>query len=126
MGRVRGVAGSSYPEVDGVFLCRDEFEVDFFSGMNANDGPIDVWAVEGVSSTDLVESPEGFLYLPQPIARGRLTLWQRQREPGQHAEIDATGRIAYGSTLTISLSDGRVLRDDEALRWDRLRPPEDG
>lgn len=80
----------------------------------------------GVSSTDLVESLEGFLYLPEPIPPARLTLWQSMRMPGPQAAIDAPDGPAYESTLTITLSDGRVLRDDEALRWSRSGPTVDG
>jgi hypothetical protein len=30
MGAARGIAGSRAPEVDGVFLCASDFDVDFF------------------------------------------------------------------------------------------------
>jgi hypothetical protein len=37
----------------------DEDVVGFFLPLNNTGGPVDVWAVVGVSEDDLVESPEG-------------------------------------------------------------------
>ncbi|MGH2875405.1 MAG: hypothetical protein ACRDRL_31135 [Sciscionella sp.] len=116
MGRTLGVAGSSRPEVDGVFLCRNESEVDFFCSMNANDGPVDVWAVDGVSDTELAQAQEGFIYLPGPIDPNRLTLWQSMRLPQRAMDIE-TDTTAFQSSLTITVSDGRVLSDAEAHEW---------
>jgi hypothetical protein len=112
MGDARGVAGSARPEVDGVFLCRDEAEVDFFCTMKAHDGPVDVWAVEGVEEADLIESPEGFAYVPDLISPQALTLSQAGREAAPFPQ--AEGSTAYRSALTITFSDGRVLRGAEA------------
>lgn len=39
MGAAPGIAGSTAPEEDGVFLCADEFEVRFFTQMNNTGGP---------------------------------------------------------------------------------------
>jgi hypothetical protein len=44
MGAAPGIAGSSAPEEQGVFLCLNEFDVDFFVRMNNTGGPVDVWA----------------------------------------------------------------------------------
>lgn len=86
MGSLRGIAGSVHPEVDGVFLCRDEGEVKFFCRMNANGGPVDVWAVDGIDEADLVEAPEGFVYLPAPIPPDRLSLWQSVGNPNSSVD----------------------------------------
>lgn len=122
MGGARGVAGSARPEVDGVFLCRDEFEADFFCGLHADDGPMDVWAVDGVEAADLVQAPEGFVYLPRPVPPDRLTLWRSEHRPAPLPGVDGGGS-AYGSSLTITLGDGEVLRDAEAHEWIRRQSP---
>ena len=77
MGAARGIAGSVRPEVDGVFVCRDEFEAEFFIGFDATELPVDVWVVEGVDESDLVQSTEGFEYLPASIPAARVSLLRR-------------------------------------------------
>jgi hypothetical protein len=74
MSEACGIAGSREPEQAGCFLCLNEFYVDWFVRMNNTGGPVDVWAVDGVSEHELVESPEGHDYLPRPIPAGQLTL----------------------------------------------------
>ncbi|KPM55168.1 hypothetical protein ACG83_14630 [Frankia sp. R43] len=74
MGAARGIAGSRGPEVAGVFLCTDEFQVDFFLRINNTGGPVDVWSVRFDTPPDLETSPEGFCYLPQRVPPEMLTL----------------------------------------------------
>lgn len=74
MGAAAGIAGSAAAEVDGVFLCADEFEVGFFVGMNNSGGPVDVWAVTGVDEGQLIESGNGFSYYPAKIPPSQATL----------------------------------------------------
>ena len=81
MAAARGIAGSSAPEQAGCFLCLNEFEMEWFVGMNNTGGTVDVWAVEGVEPNDLVESPEGHFYLPRTIDRQLLTLWRSDCPP---------------------------------------------
>ena len=76
MGAARGIAGSTRPEVDGVFLC-DEFEVGFFTRMNNTGGPVDVWAVSGVGAHELIDAGSGFLYYPAKITPGQLTMFRQ-------------------------------------------------
>lgn len=71
MGAAPGIAGSTVPEVEGVFL--DEFP-DFFVRMNNTGGPVDVWAIDGIHPASLVESSNGFRYFPGVIGPERLTL----------------------------------------------------
>jgi hypothetical protein len=71
------------PEQEGCFLCGTEWEVDWFARMNNTGGPVDVWAVDGVDERDLLESPEGFLYLPGTVPPDRLTLLRAAVPPGQ-------------------------------------------
>lgn len=73
MGAAPGIAGSRAPEQEGCFLG-NEWEADFFIRINNTGGPVDLWQVDGVADDDLVESPEGFSYLPRRIPSGRLTL----------------------------------------------------
>lgn len=74
MSGVRGIAGSRQPEQEGIFLCQDEREVDWFLGFSGPGGPLDVWAVDGVDDGDLIRSPEGHLYVPYAIPPERLEL----------------------------------------------------
>ena len=48
------------PEEEGVFLCRGEFEADFFVSGNNTGGPVDVWAVTGVEEGELFITDCGF------------------------------------------------------------------
>jgi hypothetical protein len=74
MGAARGIAGSHRPEQEGCFLAPDRFTADFFVRMNAPGGPVDVWEVSGVEEAELLESPEGFAYLPAVVPPDRLRL----------------------------------------------------
>lgn len=74
MSGARGIAGSRFPEVEGVFLSQDRFTAEFFVRMNNTGGPVDMWTVDDVDEADLVQSGSGFHYLPHRIERSRLTL----------------------------------------------------
>src|SRR5215210_9174962 len=76
-----GIAGSHGAEQDGCFLCRDEWEVDWFVRMNNTGGAVDVWAVNDVDEKELVESPGGHFYLAGAIPPERLLLVRRDIEP---------------------------------------------
>ena len=45
--------------------------------MNNTGGPVDIWAVEDVDLTDLIESGSGFSYVPHRIHAHRLTLHEQ-------------------------------------------------
>jgi hypothetical protein len=81
MGAAPGIAGSTAPEEDGVFLCRNEFEVRFFSGMNNTGGPVDVWAVTGIEEDELIDNGSGFGYFPAPIPAAQVTLADQPDHP---------------------------------------------
>ena len=83
MGAASGIAGSKTPEREGCFLCRGEWEADWFAGLNNTGGPVDVWAVDGIDEDDLLESPEGFLFLPEAIPADRLTLLRTDIPPSR-------------------------------------------
>jgi hypothetical protein len=82
MGSARGIAGSTAPEEQGVFLCRDESEARFFVDMNNTGDPVDVWEVTGIAEGELVTGDTGFCYFPAPIPPAQVTLadWP-QAEP---------------------------------------------
>lgn len=130
MGAAHGIAGSHEPEEQGVFLCFDEHEATYFVDMNNTGGPVDVWSVEGVSEHDLVESGNGYWYLPRRVPPEQLTL---VRESVQGAAwMDRTSSweptSAYQSRLTITFDDGTVVRDAEAatlIRRTRQGPESD-
>lgn len=71
---VPGIAGNAAPDGEGVFLCEDEAEADFFVKMNNTDGPVDIWAVEGINLDDLQASLYGPYLLPYAVPPSRLTL----------------------------------------------------
>ena len=68
-----GIAGSTSPEVEGCFLCGDEFEVEWFATtINNTGGPVDVWAIDGIDTEHLLER-DGYRYLPATIGPSQLT-----------------------------------------------------
>lgn len=78
MGSAPGIAGSTAPEEQGIFLCRDDFEADFFVRINNTGGPVDVWAVDGIEEEQLIVWDTGFCYFPAPIPPGQLTLCEHR------------------------------------------------
>jgi hypothetical protein len=83
MGAAPGLAGSRRPEQQGCFLCRDEWGAEWIVDMNNTDGPVDVWAVDGVAEDSLVESGEGFFYVPFVIGPEHIVLLHRDIGPVQ-------------------------------------------
>ena len=65
----------------GSFLALSEHETEWFVRMNNTGGPVDVWEVADVNEDDLVEAPEGHLYLPGVISRERLRLVRVDIQP---------------------------------------------
>jgi hypothetical protein len=74
MGAAPGIAGSPRPEQEGCFLAPDGWTADYFVEMNNTGGPVDVWAVEGIDASRMLESPEGYSYFPARIPRQHLCL----------------------------------------------------
>jgi len=95
MGAACGIAGNTAPEVDGVFLCADEFEAGFFVQMNNTGGPVDVWAVTGIDERQLIESGSGFSYYPAPIPANQVALTERPTDdavPGPRTRARRRGQ----------------------------------
>jgi hypothetical protein len=76
MGAAPGIAGSTAPEADAVFLCADEFEAGFFVRINNTGGPVDVWTVTGIDEEHLLDNGNGFWCLPGRIPPEQVTLAQ--------------------------------------------------
>ncbi|MFE0521436.1 hypothetical protein [Streptomyces sp. NPDC058954] len=74
MGAAPGIAGSSRPEVEGIFVCRDEEEAEFLMQINNTGGPIDVWSVDGIDEELLLDNGNGFVYLPDRIPAAHVRL----------------------------------------------------
>ncbi|MFD8639926.1 hypothetical protein ACFV14_06430 [Streptomyces zaomyceticus] len=74
MGAAPGIAGSSRPEVEGIFVCRGEEEAGFFLQINNTDGPVDIWSVDGIDEELLLDNGNGFVYLPARIPAARVRL----------------------------------------------------
>jgi hypothetical protein len=85
MGAAPGIAGSCRPEAEGVYLCRDEFEVSFFVSLNNTGSPVDVWVVDGTDDNQLIDGGSGFLYLPARIPARQLALLDRPPAPQPEA-----------------------------------------
>lgn len=77
MSAASGIAGSRSPEQAGCFLCGSVHEVEWFIRMGSTRGPVDVWEVEGIDESMLVESPERHHYIPSAIPPDRLRLVRR-------------------------------------------------
>lgn len=82
MAEASGIAGSREPEQEGCFVCRDEHEAEWFVRLNNTRGPVDVWAVGGVDLGELIESPEGYLYVPRRVPPECLRLVKEDITPG--------------------------------------------
>jgi hypothetical protein len=102
MGAARGIAGSREPEEDGIFVCPSEFDAEFFVRMNGTDGPVDVWAIDGIDPEELVPTDAGFTYVPARISPERLTLVDRAAVPRGPAQHTTESASTYGSQLTIT------------------------
>ncbi|MFE5591409.1 hypothetical protein [Streptomyces sp. NPDC056549] len=74
MSAAPGIAGSSRPEVEGIFVCRGEEEADFFLQINNTDGPVDLWSVHGIDEASLLDNGNGFVYLPDRIPAAQVRL----------------------------------------------------
>jgi len=76
MGAARGIAGSTQPEADGIFVC-DAVMIDFFVRMNNTGGPVDVWQVDDVDAEELLDNGNGIYYVPGQISVDRISLVQQ-------------------------------------------------
>ena len=97
MKAARGIAGSTAPEQDGIFVESSEWHADWWLRINNTGGPLDLWAVEGIDPSELVESPEGFFFVPRPIPRSQLTLVRTDVEPPPD---DPDGQVAGSGKWT--------------------------
>jgi hypothetical protein len=74
MGAAPGIAGSLTPEVPGIFVCDDVFDVRFFVRMARS--ATDIWSVQA-DGLWLESGPDGWWIISQPISPERLTLVER-------------------------------------------------
>lgn len=114
MGAARGIAGSGQPEVEGVFVCLDQSTVDFIVRINNTGGTVDVWAIDNAEEGELVDTPNGFGFLPRRVPPQDLELVQPGLPPAPAPHATAPASNAYQSTFTITLQDGTVVKDDAA------------
>ena len=106
MAAARGIAGSTRPEQAGCFVSRDEYEVEWFVAMNNTGGPVDVWTVFGVDASELLESPEGYSFVPRVVPPGDVELLRRDIVPRPRPEASSSeARADDGPTV----DDGRGL-----------------
>ena len=84
MGVTNGVAGGwRQPEVDGIYLCHEEWDTQYFAEMaiSAGHDKVDVWEVSLPSGSALVEGDGGYEYFPQPISRDAIRLMRQDWTP---------------------------------------------
>lgn len=81
MSAAPGIAGSRSPEAAGSFLIDNEFDADWFIQMNNTGGPVDLWQVDGVDASALLDNGNGYSYFPGRIARESLTLLRSDIPP---------------------------------------------
>lgn len=79
MGSAQTVAGGEAPELDGIWLCETEWEVEYFAGMASSVGieAVDVWEVTLPPGGELIEDEAGYRYYPEPVPIERLRLIRR-------------------------------------------------
>jgi hypothetical protein len=112
MSAAPGIAGSTAPEVHGVFLCTDEHEADYFVRLNNTGGPVDVWQVDGVEVEHLLDAGSGYRYLPRPVPTTAVRLTDLDHVPAGD-EVALVGHSdAHTSELTITFRDQRAQRGE--------------
>jgi hypothetical protein len=83
MGAARGIAGSTRPEAEAIFLCESLSEVKFFTDMCRR--PTDVWAAN-LDGVWVENGPSGWWMVPVPIPANRVRLalsdvWSDRHHP---------------------------------------------
>lgn len=99
MGAATGIAGSVGPEQEGCFLCRGDWEADWFVRMGSHWGPVDMWAVVGIEESELLESPEGHYFVPFAIPRSQLTLVRKNLRDESRPWIGPSEKAAVEDRL---------------------------
>ena len=62
-------------------MCEGEDGADWIVRLNNTGGPVDVWEVDLPAEPPLVESPEGYYYLPAALPAGRMRLVMKDQPP---------------------------------------------
>jgi hypothetical protein len=73
MGNVPGIAGAGVPEVDGVFLAFDLWEVRAYANFRVHQEMLDIWRINDLDA-ELRETPNGTFYVEGPIPREMIEL----------------------------------------------------
>jgi hypothetical protein len=84
MGATNGVAGGwQKPEVAGIYLCHDEWEVEWFAEMAISAGhpKVDVWEVSLSEGSVLVEGDGGYEYFAESVPREAIRLVRQDWTP---------------------------------------------
>ena len=108
MGAARGIAGAHSPEVQGIFLCVEDWEAQWFIEMNNTGGPVDLWEVAGVELRELLVSPEGgHQYIGRPIPPAAVHLLRQDIPPepwpsDRHASLSSTEQVRRRRSLGLS------------------------
>jgi hypothetical protein len=121
--------GGLAPEVDGVFLCTDESEADFFTRMNNTGRPFDVWASpESINGSWSTSAGVQLLTRPdpgQPDQPGRASPGVGRRGRGDAGELVDTELTSASPVLFSAAMPGTSIArpHQPAARTGAGRPP---
>lgn len=107
MGIAGGVAGHATgrrtPEAEGIFLCEDWFEVEWFAQMARSTGieSVDVWEFSLEPTETAVEDQTGYRFLPHPIPRERLRLVRQDWSPPSLEEAAEDSEPEYLDWISV-------------------------
>jgi hypothetical protein len=88
MGAAPSIDGMRQPQAEGCFLA-PESTATFFVGFERNP-LVDVWLVQGIHWTQLVENPEGFWYYPDRVPRSMISLYRHDLPTGRRNRLLGT------------------------------------
>jgi hypothetical protein len=107
MGLVGGVAGHDVgvrtPEKEGIFLCDDWWEVEYFAQMARSSGidSVDVWEFSLDPTETAVEDQTGYRFLPHPVPRERLRLVRQDWSPPSMEEAAGDSEPEYLDWISV-------------------------
>lgn len=84
MSLAHGVAGVFIrPEEEGIFLCENEDEAEWFAQMaiGGRHAAVDVWAVSLPEDAEFIEVDSGYAYFPNKIPRSAIRLVRSDWSP---------------------------------------------
>jgi hypothetical protein len=110
MGRAAGIAGSTRPEVEGIFLADSLAEAFWFASFGVH-VLVDVWIID-VRGLRVIDHPDGFMYYPGSISPDRVRL--------DEADVDSATAEQRQKLETSRPSEDRRLRQCSGMTPDAI------